>query len=596
MNNEMLGSALIFLTATVIAVPLAKRLKLGAVLGYLLAGVVIGPSTLGLINEPETVLTFSELGIVLLLFVLGLELSLPRLRAMQRVVFGLGSMQVAGCTTVLAAGLMALGMAWPSALVLGFALALSSTAFAVQLLAERGELNTGHGRAAFGVSLFQDLAAVPTIALVPLLMLGESSAPGPSEAIEALLKVAGAIALVVIGGRYLLRGVLRRIAQVDSVEVFAAMSLLVVLGCAGLMQAVGLSMGLGAFLAGVLLADSEYQHEIESHIEPYRGLLLGLFFIAVGMTLDTGRVIAEPWLIGGLVAAVLLLKSLVVAAVGYIYGYRGRTLTLLTLVLASGSEFAFVVLVTGADAGLLSRTHAELAQVVVALSMLATPALLLIADWWLRPATAATETTYEALPADAHRVVIAGYGRVGQIVARILHAQGVPYIAIDKEAESVEWVRKNLGGLVYFGDVRRPEILRSAGLDRAELFVLAIDDPDASVQTARLVRRLYPKVRIVARARNRQHAFRLLDLGVEAPQRETLESSLRMAAMVLTGLGSDDRQAQEQITRFRIHDEALLLDQHLVHDNEGALIETLRQASDDLHALFASDLKDHSSS
>ncbi|MCU0757541.1 MAG: monovalent cation:proton antiporter-2 (CPA2) family protein, partial [Xanthomonadales bacterium] len=340
MSHDFLASALIFLLATVVAVPLAKRYKLGAVLGYLAAGVAIGPDGLKLIESPDTVLAFSEIGVVLLLFVLGLELSPKRLKAMRQLVLAVGPAQVIATTAVIGAWAFLPGVT--AALIVGFSVAISSTAFAVQLLAERQEQHTDYGRGAFGVSLLQDLVAVPLVALLPLLALAstDTAALSASGAFVALGKVLLAIALVIFVGRVALRPFLRLVAEVDTVEVFAAASLLVVLGTGWLMQEVGLSLGLGAFLAGVLLAESEYQHEIESHIAPYRGLLLGLFFIAVGMTLDLDLIAAQPFVVAGGLLAFLTLKALVMLAVGHAFGYRDRSLVLLAVLLACGGEFA----------------------------------------------------------------------------------------------------------------------------------------------------------------------------------------------------------------------------------------------------------------
>jgi len=586
-----LGAALVFLAATVIAVPLAKRYKLGAVLGYLAAGVAIGPDALKLISDPQTVLTFSEIGVVLLLFVLGLELSPPRLKAMRRIIFGVGLSQVLATTAAFSIPLYLWLGSVSSALVLGFALSISSTAFAVQLLAERGELNTEHGRGAFGVSLFQDLAAVPVVALIPLLAAGVVSAGGATGQAgfaAATMKVLGAIALVILMGRFVLRPVLRMVAEVRVVEVFAAMSLLVVLGTAFLMHEVGLSMGLGAFLAGVLLAESEYATEVESHIEPFRGLLLGLFFIAVGMNLDLDILRHDAVMVAWTVLGVLALKGLVMAAVAYAFGFRDRSLYLLAVLIACGGEFAFVVLDTALKATILSTQQAAFFNVVVAVSMLLTPILVLGVSYWLdrRPKT---EQPYEEIPDHTPQVVIAGYGRVGQIVSRVLQAQKIPYLAIDKEAEQVAFVRSRFDRVLYYGDATRPEILRATRLEQAKLLVIAVDDAEASVRIARMVRRQYPKIKILARARNRQHVFRLMDLGVDDVFRETFDTSLRLTHRVLEELGFSSEVAADRVLRFRLHDEELLLRQHLIYDNDAAVVQTVSEAMKDLENLFVAD-------
>lgn len=592
MSHDFLASALIFLLATVVAVPLAKRYKLGAVLGYLAAGVAIGPDGLKLIESPDTVLAFSEIGVVLLLFVLGLELSPKRLKAMRQLVLAVGPAQVVATTAVVGAIVWAFLPGVTAALIVGFSVAISSTAFAVQLLAERQEQHTDFGRGAFGVSLLQDLVAVPLVALLPLLALAgsDSSAITASGAFVALGQVLLAIALVIFIGRVALRPFLRLVADVDTVEVFAAASLLVVLGTGWLMQEVGLSLGLGAFLAGVLLAESEYQHEIESHIAPYRGLLLGLFFIAVGMTLDLDLIAAQPFVVAGGLLAFLTLKALVMLAVGHAFGYRDRSLVLLAVLLACGGEFAFVVIETATRAALLPAEPAALLKVIIALSMALTPLLYLgVSAYYARRPKA--EQPYEQIPQLEAQVVIAGYGRVGQIVARVLQAQKIPYVAIDKAADSVEYSRSRFDRIVYYGDATRPEILRAARTGDARVFVVAIDDPEASIRCARLVRRLYPTVKVIARARNRNHAFRLMDLGVTDVHRETLGTSLDITRRTLEELGHPEQTAHDRVERFREHDEALLKQQALVYDDEAELVQSIRDAMNDLDRIYEADAR-----
>lgn len=587
-STDFLASALIFLLATVVAVPLAKRYQLGAVLGYLAAGVVIGPDGLKLIESPDTVLAFSEIGVVLLLFVLGLELSPKRLKAMRRLVLAVGPAQVLATTAVVGAMVWAFLPGISAALIVGFSVAISSTAFAVQLLAERQEQHSDFGRGAFGVSLLQDLVAVPLVALLPLLALAGSNASAitASGAFVAFAQVLLAIALVIFIGRVALRPFLRLVAEVDTVEVFAAASLLVVLGTGWLMQEVGLSLGLGAFLAGVLLAESEYQHEIESHIAPYRGLLLGLFFIAVGMTLDLDLIAAQPFLVLGGLLAFLVVKALVMLAVGYAFGYRDRSLVLLAVLLACGGEFAFVVIETATRAALLPTEPAALLKVVIALSMAATPLLYLgvSALYARRPRT---RQPYEQIPQLDAQVVIAGYGRV----ARVLQAQKIPYVAIDKAADSVEYSRSRFDRIVYYGDATRPEILRAARTGDARVFVVAIDDPEASIRCARLVRRLYPNVKLIARARNRNHAFRLMDLGITEVHRETLGTSLDITRRTLEALGHPEATAHDRVEQFREHDEALLKQQALVYDDETELVQSIRDAMDELDRIYEADAR-----
>ncbi|GMU42880.1 MAG: cation:proton antiporter [Xanthomonadales bacterium] len=588
-DHRFLLYAVIFLAATVFAVPLSKRAQLGAVLGYLVAGVVIGPQALGLVADAELVLTFSEIGVVMLLFLLGLELSPQRLWLMRRLLLGLGATQMGLVTALLAVAGLALGLPLAAALIAAFGLALSSTAFGVQILSERSELTSEHGRGAFGVFLFQDLVAVPALALIPLLAAGEvQSAARPAW--QSVGLVIGSILAVVVAGRWLLRPLFRIVANTGLVEVFTATSLLVVLGTALLMQQAGLSMGLGAFLAGVLLADSEYRHELESHIEPFKGLLLGLFFMGVGMALDLRLLAALPLVVAALVVGVLGLQVTVMWAVGRAFRYSQRASLLLAALLASGGEFAFVVFATAEQARLLEPRLAGLLNLVVALSMALTPLLVLglaaLAD--RRAAQAAPKRPYDELPGERVDVVIAGFGRVGQIPGRLLAAQRIPYTVIEPSSEQVDFSRR-FGNKLYYGDPARPEILRAARVGEAKVFVLALDDPEHSLRVARVLRRLYPQVRVLARARNRQHAFKLMDLGVEDIIRETLLSSLEIARRTLTGIGMSAAEAAERAERFHEFDERLLVEQHLVYDDESALVQSSEDARRELLALFEAD-------
>ncbi|MBK8068574.1 MAG: cation:proton antiporter [Rhodanobacteraceae bacterium] len=585
-EHRFLLYAVIFLAATVFAVPLSKRAQLGAVLGYLIAGVLIGPQVLGLVGDPGLVLTFSEIGVVMLLFLLGLELSPQRLWVMRRLLFGLGATQMGLVTLLFALAGLALGLPLAAATIAGFGLALSSTAVGVQILAERSELTSEHGRASFGVFLFQDLVAVPVLALIPLLAVGEAqTATRPAWLSVGL--VIGSILAVVVAGRYLLRPLFRIVARTGLVEVFTATALLVVLGTALLMQQAGLSMGLGAFLAGVLLADSEYRHELESHIEPFKGLLLGLFFMGVGMSLDLSLLAAKPLIVLALVLGVLGLQVSVMWAVGLAFRYTQRASLLLAALLASGGEFAFVVFATAERAQLLPPELAALLNLVVALAMALTPVLVLalVALVDRRAQRAQPRREFDQLPGEQVDAVIAGFGRVGQIPGRVLAAQQISFTVIEPSSEQVDFSRR-FGTKLYYGDPARPEILRAAKVGEAKVFILALDDPEHSLRVARVVRRLYPSLRILARARNRQHAFKLMDLGVDEIIRETLHSSLELTRRTLEGIGFQPHDAAERVERFRQFDEQLLIEQHLVYDDESALIQSTEQSRKDLVALF----------
>jgi len=580
-----LHEALVFLAAAVIAVPLSRRLGVGAVLGYLAAGLLIGPSVFGFVSDVGNILHFAELGVVLLLFVIGLELQPTRLWALRRSVFGLGGIQVLATALLLALAGIGFGLTPVTAIVAGTALSLSSTAFALQLLAEKNQLTTHHGRASFAILLFQDLAAIPLLAILPLLGAGAASG---WNAVTGM-KAAAAIVIVVGGGRWLLRPFLRFAASAANREVFLAAALLVVVGTALLMQQAGLSMALGSFLAGVLLADSEYRHELEADIEPFKGLLLGLFFIAVGMSANLGLVVRAPLTVLGLVVGLVAIKAAVLYAVARFSGQSRGAAFNLALYISQGGEFAFVLFGVAASVQIMDRALADLLVVVVSASMAVTPLLVMLNDKVFRiGCRTGTPREFDTIEARDHRVIIAGFGRVGQVVARVLRTQKIPFTALEANFEQVDFVRK-FGSKIYFGDASRLDLLQAAGADKAEIFVLAIDDVEASLKTAQMVKTHYPHLTIYARARNRMHAYQLMDLGVPHIMRETFLSSLELARDVLLGLGQKAAEADTTAQRFRQHDEALLQQQQAFHHDEARLIASSRQARDELERLFEQD-------
>lgn len=580
-HASALVPAVVFLSAAVCAVLLSKRLKLGAVIGYLLAGVVIGPQVLKLITDERTVLAFSELGVVFLLFVLGLELSPQRLWVMRRHLFGMGSAQMLLVTGVVAIIAKLFGLSTAAAAIAGFGLALSSTAFTLQILAERDEVASEHGRASFGVLLFQDLIAVPVLALIPLFGARQAEA-SPRPFWQSSLLVVAAVAAVIFAGRHLLRPIFRLVARAKMSELFTAVSLLVVLGTALLMQNVGLSMGLGAFLAGMLLADSEYSHEVEGHIEPFKGLLLGLFFMAVGMNLDLHLLLAKPALIFGLVAGLASIQMLLMWGVARVFGQTHPSALLLAALLASGGEFAFVVFKTAETAALLN--------VVVAVAMGITPLLVLAVNFLSKKLNVVALRPFDEIKSDAAKVIIAGFGRVGQIPARVLAAQKIPFTVIDPDSDVVDFARR-FGGNIFYGDTTRPETLRAAKIEQAEVLVLALDDMDRSIRTARVAKKLNPTLKIIARARNRRHAHKLMDLGIDDAVRETLHSALLITHKMLEELGFSQEMAADRVMRFRTLDETSLKEQFLFHDDEQALIQSVAQSRTELAALFEADAK-----
>ena len=590
-GNLSFELALILLAATIIAVPLFRRLGLVAVLAYLATGVALGPDGLGLVSDPERILGAAEIGVVMLLFVIGLELSPARLSLMKRPVFGAGSAQVFISALLLGAALLAYGLHWKGALVAGLGLALSSTAVGLQLLAERKQLASDYGRMAFSILLFQDLVAIPLLALIPILGGAKEQTLTWTMVGHAL----GALALVWFGGNLLMHRTLRAVAKSRTPEVFTATALLAVLGSAWIMQEAGLSAGLGAFIAGVLLADSEYRHELESQIEPFKGLLLGLFFIAVGMGIDLDRIVAEPWLIGGGVALLLVVKFVVLFVVGRVAGIPAGHAMMLGGSLWLGGEFAFVVFNEALRVRLLGATDYDRLVAIVGMSMALMPLLLVALEGRVLRHQArhpdAPEPVYDRPePAlEQPRVLVAGVGRFGQIVVRLLAAQKIPYVALDANPERVEDVRRS-GGRIFYGDPTRSDLLRAAGAEHVKVFVICTDDTESNLHSVRLIRRLYPQARILARARDRQHAWRLMDLGTE-PFRELYGSSLDVAARVLHELGYPPEQAASVVQRFRDHDEALLHEQYLVYDDDAAVVRSAREARAELVRLFEADLE-----
>lgn len=586
-----LGQVAVFLGATVIAVPLFRRLGLSAILGYLIAGIAIGPWGLEAIADPAAsgVTHVGELGVVLLLFVIGLELQLSRLRVMRRAVFGLGFAQMALTTLVFAALGRVLHLPWPAALVVGFACSLSSTPLALQLLAERGQLTTQHGRSAFGILLFQDLAVMPVLALLPLLGAA-GAAPNLGGALLAVLKVAVVFVAVVAGGRYLLRPALHAVAATRVREAFTAVALLVVIGTALIFSVLGLSMALGAFVAGVLLADSEYRHELEADIEPFKGLLLGLFFMSVGMTVNLGLVAEHPGRILALVSGLLAVKFVLLWLLGYATHRSAESARGLAFALPQAGEFGFVLLSLAVSATVLDPALAATLIIVITLSMILTPLLMQLQSRVIEPRLRQKPQRPFDDPGEARqrRVIIAGFGRFGQIVARVLRARRFSFTALDASVEQVDFVRR-FGNEVYYGDASRLDLLQAAGAADADLFVLAIDDIEASVRTAEMVSKHFPELRIFARARNRQHALRLMDIGVHYVIRETYLSSLDLARNALEALGLSRAIASESIRRFQQHDGKTLESQLRVRDDEQQLIQTSALAAKELERLFDAD-------
>ncbi|MBX9832072.1 MAG: glutathione-regulated potassium-efflux system protein KefC [Burkholderiaceae bacterium] len=571
----------LYLTAAVLAVPIAKALGLGAIIGYLAAGIAIGPWGLGLVSNVQDILHFAEFGVVLMLFLVGLELQPSRLWALRRPIFGTGAAQVLGCAAVLfALGALA-GLPWRVSLVGALGLALSSTAIALQVLAERNLMRTQSGQAGFSILLFQDVAAIPILALLPVLgaAAGDGAGHTPGGMVLEVLKIVGVIAAIILGGRLLLRPVLRWIAKSNTPEIFTAAALLLVVGIAYLMVLVGLSMALGAFLAGVLLADSEYRRELEADIEPFKGLLLGLFFIAVGMSIDFGVILRSPGLMAAILVGFLAAKALVIYTLAKVVGIPYQERPVFTLLLAQGGEFAFVVFQAAAGASVFPAETASLLIGAVALSMLISPLLLVLLDRVLlrRYAKLKTEPQAEEIsePQEAP-IIIAGFGRYGQIVSRVLLAQGFRTTVLDHSVDMLE-VARTFGYRVFYGDATRLDLLRIAGAEHARILVVAVDDPEQSLKIAKLAREHFPHLQVVARARDVTHWNKLRDLGVTLVQRELFESSLQSAHTVLELMGRPTAEATAITQRFRTHNIALADRMYPHHNDRAKFIAVARE-------------------
>lgn len=578
----------VLLAVAAIAAPAAKRLRVGSVLGYLAGGLAIGPYGLRIFAEVESILAVAEFGVILLLFLIGLELRPQRLWAMRNAVFGLGGSQVGITAAVIAAVALILGLDWRHAAFLGLAASLSSTAFVLQVLKENNELELRHGRLAFSVLLFQDIVAIPMIAFIGLLATGPSDGAGMSWA-GALAAVA-AIGLTVIGARFALNPLYRLIAAIGVREAMVASVLLTVVLVELLMRAVGLSAALGAFIAGVVLADSEYRHEIEADIASFEGLLMGLFFIAVGMSLNLGLVADQPALLIAAAAALIAIKAIILWPLGRWQGLQPRPAGRFALALSQGGEFAFVLAAVALAEGVIPRDLADALVVVVTLSMAATP-LLLLGEEALSATARPEEPAYDRLPKEEAHVIIAGFGRFGQIVARILSARRIPFTALDISAGQVDFVRR-FGNKIYYGDASRLDILEAAQANRARAFVLAIDDVETSLRTAEIVKRHFPLLPVYARARNRQHVHKLMDLGIKVIERETFLAALELTRHLLRGLGLDEPTVRRTAQAFADMDQRRLFDDYQHASDPDKLRANAMKQAEELEELFRRDAEE----
>lgn len=600
--DTLLIQALVYLTAGVISVPIAKRLGLGSVLGYLIAGALVGPFALNLVGEPGDVMAFAEFGVVILLFLIGLEVRPALLWEMRTSIFGLGMAQMLASAALMGAVVLILGADWRVALAVGLILAMSSTAIVLQSLEEKGLRQGPIGQSAFGVLLFQDLAVIPLFAFLPLLAAGhgpvvaETSGHGASVLAGQpewvrILATFGAVAGVVIGGRYLTRPMFRFIAAARLREIFTASALLLVVAVAALMELVGLSPALGAFLAGVVLAESEFRRELETDIEPFRGLLLGLFFISVGAGLNFGLVAAQPVLVVSLTLGLMVAKFVAMWAVGLAFRRSRRDAATIAVSLAQGGEFAFVLIGFVLAARVLSAEEAALATAVVALSMALTPVAFALYEKLVLNRTGSLAEP-EALPfADgAPDAIVAGFGRFGQIATRLLTANDFKVTMLESSIEQIDLIRR-FGWQVHYGDASRLDLLRAAGADKAKLLLIAIDDKDKAVELAKAATEYFPNLTVIARAFDRRHAYELIRVGADEIERETFESALVFGKKALLRLGLSERRAAKAASLFRDHDKALLKRLAPVYGEEERYIMAVRDSRDTMEKLLAAEMR-----
>ncbi|WP_180120897.1 monovalent cation:proton antiporter-2 (CPA2) family protein [Acinetobacter sp. YH12086] len=576
----------IFLGASLLLVPLLKRFGIATVLGYLFTGILLGPDVFNIASDPQAIQDLAEFGVILLMFLIGLELRPQRLWSMRSSIFGMGSLQVGLTGLVLALGsFFALQQGIAASIVIGFALALSSTAFVLQMLSEKQQLNTTYGQQSFSILLFQDMAAIPLIAVIPLLAGTESSHHGIAYFAAIIATFSG----LFLFSRYLMRPFFRFVAKSGAHELITAVGLFIVLGVVVLMDVLGISTTLGAFLTGVLLADSEFRHELEASIAPFKGLLLGLFFMTVGMTTKLSLFVEMPWFIIGGALALMLIKMVSVTAIARYLKNSWRNSILLATCLAQGGEFAFVVFSVAKSENVVQQAILEPLTLIVTLSMVLTPMLYWLIQSQILPRfNPKTIPEYDDIPDEHNPVIIAGFGRFGQIIARVAHLQHLSFTAIDSNLDKVDFVR-NYGGHLYYGDATQPDILRAAGIEHAKVFVLAIDDIEDSMNVARHIRLNYPQLKLLVRARDRHQVHLLRDLGIEHIWRETYLSSLGMAYHMLCDLGISDEDAYKSIELFRDYDEKLLTQQQQIYTDEQKIYETHRNALAELEHLFESD-------
>ncbi|URD69952.1 monovalent cation:proton antiporter-2 (CPA2) family protein [Leptospira borgpetersenii] len=587
MQDNLLVTLIVFLSAAVISVPFFKKIGLGSVVGYLIGGIIIGPWGIGLITNVDSILHISEFGVILLLFLIGLELKPQRLWILKKPIFGLGGLQVILTFFFFFTILSFLGMEKSQVIVISISISLSSTAFALQLLGEKNELKTMHGRSVFAILLFQDLAVIPIMAILPFLT--ESVAdPGSQGSIKQVAVATGTILTVILAGRFLARPLFKLVASSGNHEIFTALSLLIVIGVSLLMDQVGLSMALGSFLGGVILADSEYRHELESNLEPFKGLFLGLFFLAVGMSINLSEVLKDPILVLFSALILILVKATVLFFIGKISNHSNETSLNLSVTIAQGGEFAFVILGVGVSLSILPKERADLVIAIVTLSMGLTPILGIFKDKIAELIFKKDQNFKEDTIEEQNRVIIAGFGRFGQIIARMLFVHRIGFTALEHNPDQVNVARK-FGYKIYYGDASKLSLLRSAGAEQADLFILAVQDIDISIKVAELIKKHFPNLTIIARARNREHVFKLMELGIQIIRRDTFASALELAGETLRKLGFMDSEVEKKIKKFRAHDELTLKGQFQIRNDEKEFIKFSKNSMHQLEVAFEAD-------
>lgn len=591
---------MVYLAAAVIMVPIAKKFGLGSVLGYLIAGILIGPSCFKLIGPgDEGLLHFAEFGVVMMLFVIGLELEPSRLWNLRRTIIGMGGMQVV-LTTVIVTGIaMLLGLSWREALAVGMILALSSTAIALQSLQEKGLMKTASGQSAFAVLLFQDIAVIPMLALFPLLGTQAAGAAGHHTGLVGswpawaqTLMVLGSVLFIIVAGRYFIPRFFRLIAQTGMREMFTATALLLVVGIAVLMTAVGLSPALGTFLAGVVLANSEYRHELETDIDPFKGLLLGLFFIAVGASINFALIIERPLLILGLVLGVMFVKMIILCIVGKAFRMSNAQNSVFAFSLSQVGEFAFVLISFSSQRGILPEPITDAVTAVVAITMVLTPLAMLVNEKYVTPrlyavaATPAVERESDIVQ-ENNPVIIAGYGHFGNTIGRFLRANNIGTTILDIDSDNVDWLRR-IGYKVYYGDASRRNLLEIAGANKARLIIIAIGDPKKRLKVIDTVKKYFPNLQILVRSTDRWDAYDLMNAGMLHIYRETLDTSLRVGVDVMKILGFRAEVADNAAKTFFTHDEQALKYLSTIHNDE-EYISAARRNMEELIRLVQAD-------